>query len=129
MISLVFFLIGIVITLLVGLWKAHGQCIRLSLTKEAWKDFACALEAAFESELESHDAWRYQRHDDWKVASRQHDNACNYTELSLIRLCQLGEYEDAHESSPFMPRGGTLAESIELLKHQRAGYPDEHGAN
>ena len=111
MISLVFFLVGVVLALLVGLWKARGQYIRLSLAKEAWEDFACAVEVALEAEMDLTDP-NYPE----GLATIERDRAEDAATLAVLRLGELGEYPDAHQCSLFLPHMDTYAESVARLR-------------
>jgi hypothetical protein len=84
-----------------GTWVArlHRRCRSLANIKEAWKEYAIAVEASFDCMLELHDVHGRQ----FEVVFEQSENADAQAELAADRLYSLGEYPDAYGTSPFLP--------------------------
>lgn len=80
--------------------RLRKACETLRRAREVWKTYAIAVETAYECELEYDDArTRPQIH----AALDQGERAAIAAGIAAEMLCQMGEYADAYESSPFLP--------------------------
>lgn len=68
--------------------------------REAWKQYAVALEVAYECELECQ---RTGVDDDYDASIVQGHRAAEAAATAASVLFHLGEYPDAHMCSPFLP--------------------------
>ena len=76
--------------------RLRKQSELLRRKMEAWKDFAIAVETAYECRSEVRHAPSYRK------AIRQFRAAEKAATLALVRLNKMGEYPDAEACSPFM---------------------------
>jgi hypothetical protein len=87
---------AIAVAILLRVWR---RCESLTRAKEAWKDYAVAIETYHECVQDEQD----DNVVDYKLACRQTDNAVAAATACVTRLYESGEYPDAYGSSPVLP--------------------------
>jgi hypothetical protein len=79
--------------------RLRRRCEVITRAKEAWKDYAIAVETYHECVQDEQD----DNVVDYELACRQTDNAVTAATACVTRLYESGEYPDAYGSSPGLP--------------------------
>jgi len=77
--------------------RLHRACKAVDRRREAWKDYAVALEVVYDCQWACED----DRLD--AKAKTQADNAASAAATAATTLFALGEYPDAYGCCPFLP--------------------------
>lgn len=95
--------LAITTCLLIRVRRLACECGRFRHIAQAWQDYACAIEVAYECEDDFEDVCLCKG---WHVAQEQCDNAEFAVRSALAKLQELGEYPDAWECCPFLRHDG-----------------------
>jgi hypothetical protein len=95
-------IVTVVLLIVVGyaalcLLHLRRRCEALDRRREAWKDYALALEVVCDCE------WACEGGPDDAKARMQADNAAHAAATAATTLFALGEYPDAYACCPFLP--------------------------